>query len=55
MNALRSFAKIEDGATVIEYAFILSLLAMSLVVLFGSLGNNILAIFDYINTSLPIE
>ena len=46
------FLREEDGATAIEYGLIAGLIAAAIIVNIGSIGTQLQAIFNYVNTQL---
>jgi pilus assembly protein Flp/PilA len=49
-----SFLKKTDGAALIEYALIASLIAIAAIAAMGSLGNKIKDKFSHISDNLPV-
>jgi pilus assembly protein Flp/PilA len=51
-NFIQRFARDESGATAIEYALIAALIAVTIVVSAGLLGEQIVAVFDDVTATL---
>lgn len=51
-NEVMKFLRDEEGATAIEYGLIAGLLAIAIVVVVGTVGDKLLAIFTNVDTSL---
>ena len=54
-NLIQRFIKDEDGATAIEYGLIAALIAVAIITAVGTLGDNLKAAFDKVNTELSTE
>ena len=54
-NLIQRFIKDEDGATAIEYGLIAALIAVAIITAVGTLGDNLKAAFDSVNTELGKE
>ena len=51
-NLMTRFVKDESGATAIEYGLIAALIAVVLITVLTSLGNNLNVTFDKVNTAV---
>ncbi len=51
-NLLARFAKDESGATAIEYGLIAGLIAVTIVAILGTAGDNLYGIFETISNKL---
>lgn len=52
LNALKQFARDEDGVTAIEYGLIAALVAVALIGVLGTMSGKISALFGRIGTAL---
>ncbi len=48
----KQFAKNEDGATAIEYGLIASLIAVAIVVILGTVGDQLVSTFESVESGL---
>lgn len=53
MASIRNFCQDESGAAAAEYALILALIAVAIIISLSSLGNGISNTFNAINAQLP--
>ena len=52
MNTLTSLVRDENGAAMVEYAILLGLIAIVSIGIITTLGTNVSAVFNQINTSI---
>lgn len=52
-NLVRSFAKEEDGATMVEYGVMVALIAAVCIVIIGTLGTQVNTAFTTTSNALP--
>ena len=52
LNILKSFARDEEGAAMVEYAILLGLIAIVSIGIITSLGVSVSKVFNTINTSM---
>ncbi|MCC7304794.1 MAG: Flp family type IVb pilin [Alphaproteobacteria bacterium] len=52
MRLLHKYLRSEEGATVVEYALLAAGVALSIVLIVFTLGDQILAIFEYLLSSM---
>ena len=51
-SQVRSFIRSEEGVTAIEYALIIALIAVAIIVVLGSVGSSLKTTFSTVNTKL---
>lgn len=51
-NVLKAFAKKEDGATAIEYGLIAAGISIAIVVIVGTVGDDLVTLFTAVSTGL---